>query len=69
MTDKKKVKLKDVTDGIEKGRDMIKIADAMTGDIIPFADEAEKIADVAIESIGLFARLRNMFKKKKKSGA
>lgn len=61
----KRTKLKDITDGIEKGKATIEAVDAMTGNNIPFARSAEQIAEISIEGIGLFAKVRRMFGKKK----
>ena len=61
----KKVRLSDVQDAIAKGKVAVEVTDAMTGNHIPFAKQAEDIAEISITGIGLFAKLKAMFKKKK----
>ena len=58
-------KLSDIQDVIAKGKVAVEVTDAMTGNHIPFAKQAEDIAEISITGIGLFAKLKAMFKKKK----
>jgi len=58
-------KLRDIQDAIAKGKVAVEVTDAMTGNHIPFAKQAEDIAEISITGIGLFAKLKAMFKKKK----
>lgn len=62
---KRKHTLSDIQDNIAAGVAVIETVDGLTGNHIPFATPATEIAEISIQGIGLFAKFRRMFGKKK----